>query len=269
MSKLQFLILLILMPGIVYAGWVINEESKDPFGNRLIQTIFIQNNLIRYETPSSIAIIDLNNDFITIIFSQYRVFWSGTIDELKASSLETYKRQMEEILAGLPPGERKEYDSIYLAMEKQIPDTSNFVPDDKFKLVETNNKEEILGYSTIKYNILKDNIVIESIWHTTEIQPYRDINIHNMLSFMQQLNPTSGRGALTQLDEYFELIDSGMLLKSVEFLPEGYTYETIVTNIREVNIVHDFFLPPKNYRKTALSDLPDLMPEISGFEADN
>lgn len=268
MSKLRFLILLLLIPGGTFAGWVITEESKDPFGNKLIQTIFIQNNLIRYETPSSIAIIDLNNDFITIIFSQYRVFWSGTIAELKASSLETYKRQMEEIIVGLPPSERKKFDSIYLEMEKQMLDTTNLLPSNKFKLVETNNKEEILGYGTIKYNILKDSILIESIWHTTEIQPYNDINIHNMMSFMQQLKPTSGRGILTQIDEYFNLLKSGILLKSVEFLPDGKTYKAIVTNIREVNIVPDFFLPPKNYRKTALTDIIDLMPEISEFDTE-
>ena len=268
MSKLRFLILLLIIPSVSYAGWVITEESTDSFGNKLVQTVFIQNNLIRYETPSSIAIIDLNTNFITIVFSQYKVFWSGTIDELKVSSLETYKKQMEEIISSLPPSERVEFDSIYLEIEKQILDTSTNIPSRNFELVETNNEEEILGYKAIKYNILSDSIVIESIWHTTDVQPYNDVNIHRMLAFMNQLNSSSGKAILTQLDEYFNLVKSGMLLKSVEYLPDGRTYEAIVTNIRDVNIVADFFLPPKNYRNTTLSDILDLMPEISEYEFD-
>ncbi|MAE07911.1 MAG: hypothetical protein CL661_04030 [Bacteroidetes bacterium] len=268
MNKLRFLILLLLIHGSTFAGWVINEESTDLHGNKLIQTIYIQDNLIRYETPSSIAIIDLNNNFITIVFSQYKVFWTGTIDELKASSLETYKKQKEEILAVLPPSERNELDSIYLEIEKQMLDTTNHVQSNNYELVETNDKLEILGYNTTKYNILTDSIVIESIWHTTEIQPYNDVNLHRMMVFMKQLNSTSSSGIITQIDEYFNLLKSGILLKSVEFLPDGNRYEANVTNIREVNIVSDFFLPPRNYRKTALSDILDLMPEISEYGPD-
>lgn len=268
MSKILFLVLMMIIPSVSFAGWVITEESTDSFGNRLIQTVFIQDNLIRYETPSSIAIIDLNENFITIVFSQYRVYWSGTIDELKISSLETYKKQMEEIISGMPPNERKEFDSIYLEIEKQILDTATYNQSKNYKLVETNEVQEILGYKSIKYNILSDSIVIESIWHTTEVQPYNDINIHRMMSFMNQLNSSSGKGVLTQLDEYFNLLKTGMLLKSVEYLPNGITYEAIVTNIRDAKIVEDFFLPPSNYRRTSLSDILDLMPEISEYGID-
>ncbi len=257
---------MLLIYGTTIAGWVITEQSTDPYGNKFIQTIFIQDNLIRYETPSSIAIIDLKNNYITIIFSQFKVFWSGTIDELKKSSLETYKQQIDEILAGLPPSERKELESLYSEIEQQMMDTTDFVLSKKFELAKTNDRQEILGYNSIKYNVIADSNVIESLWHTTEIQPYNNINIESMLSFMKHLNPASDKGILTQMDSYFNLLKSGMLLKSVEFLPDSNKYEVIVTNIRDIEILPDFFLPPKNYRKAALLDILSLMPAINEFD---
>ncbi len=266
MNKLQILFLLLLIHGNIFAGWVITEQSTDPYGNRFLQTVFIQDNLIRYETPSSIAIIDLNNNFITIVFSQYRVFWSGTISELKTSSLESYERQIEEIIAALHPSEREALASIYLKFKQQLMDTIVAQPTNKFVLVETDINDEILGYNATKYNIISDSTLVESVWYTEEIQPYSDIDIHNMNSFMQQLSPGSGRSKLTQTSEYYNLLKNGMLLKSVEYSPEGNTYEVVVTNIRDISIVPEFFLPPDNYHKAELSEILNLMPEIKDYD---
>lgn len=261
MRALRFLMLFLLFPGGAYAGWVITEESTDSYGNRLIQTTFIQNNLIRHETPSSIAIIDLNNKTITIIFSQYRVYWSGTTYDLKLNTIEVYDKQLEQMLVGLPDYKRKEMDSIYLRIKQQMLDSNDYAISQEIKVVETDIKQEILGYNTVKYNILVDSIIRESIWHTTDVKPYNDIDIDNMISFMRQLNQGSGQGSIAQTKEYLNLLRNGMLLKSIELLPNSNKYETVVTNIREINIAPDFFLPPKNYRKAALSDILNLMPD--------
>ncbi len=189
MNKLRILFLLLLIYGNISAGWVITEQSTDPFGNKFTQTVFIQDNLIRYETPSSVAIIDLNNNSITIVFSQYRVYWSGTISELKTSSLESYEMQMEEIIAGLHPSEREELDSIYFIFKQQLMDTLVAQPDNRFVLIETDDNDEIMGYHAIKYNILSDSTLVESVWYTEEIQPYNDIDMHNMNSFMTTDEP--------------------------------------------------------------------------------
>lgn len=258
--------MLLLIHGNISAGWVITEQSTDPFGNNFIQTVFIQDNLIRYETPSSIAIIDLNNNFITIVFSQYRVYWSGTIYELKTSSLESYEKQIEEIIAGLHPSEREELDSIYLMFKHQLMDTIVTQPTNNFVLVKTDDNDEILGYQAIKYNIVSDSTLVESVWYTEEIQPYNDIDIHKMNSFMQQMSPASNRSKLTQTIEYVNLLKNGMLLRSVEFSPEGDTFEVVVTNIRNISIVPEFFLPPDNYQKAELTEILNLMPEIKDYD---
>lgn len=268
MRTILFFTLLLLFSEGVFAGWVITEESTDPFGNRLIQTTFIQNNLIRHETPTSIAIIDLDKKIVTMIFTQYRMYWSGTSYELKQSTIEIYDGQMERMLVGLSEYQRKELDSIYISLKKQMLDSNTFVANPDISVIETNVTEEMLGYKVVKYDIVKDSTVIESVWHTTEVLPYNDIDLDNMISFMKQLNQGSAQGSISQTNEYLNLLRSGMLLKSTEFLPDSAKYETVVTNIREINIALDFFLPPNNYRKAALADILNLMPVNAKDELD-
>jgi len=268
MRVILFLLLLALLPVGLFAGWVITEESTDPFGNRLIQTTFIQNNLIRHETPTSIAIIDLDNKIITMVFTQYRVYWSGSSDELMQNTMEIYDNQMESMIVGLPETQRKELDSIYNSIKDQMLDSTDFAANQNISVVETDLAQEILGYIAVKYNIIKDSTVIESVWHTTEVQPYNDIDIDNMISFMRQLNQGSVQGNISQTTEYLNLLRRGMLLKSVEFFPDSSKFETTVTNIREINIALDFFLPPDNYRKAELADILNLIPVDAEDESD-
>ncbi len=258
---LSFIVIFVLIHSYTYAGWVITEESSDSFGNRSIQTTFIQNNVIRYETPSSIAIIDLNNKIITIVFSQYKVYWSGTSEDLKLSIISMYDKQLESMLVGLPEYERIELDSIYFKIRQQLLDSSNFISTKNISIIKTANKQDINGYSATKYNIVVDSVLVESVWHTTEVKPYNDIDISDMVSFTRQLNQISGKASTAQSVDYLNLLKTGMLLKSTEILPDSNKFETIVTNIREVDIVSDFFLPPKNYLKVALQDVLNLIPE--------
>lgn len=255
--------LLVLTSITVFGGWVITEESIDSYGNKAIQTTFIQDNFIRHETVTSIAIIDLEKKLITIVFSQYKLYWSGTIQELKESSMEVYDRQMEQMLVGLPESARAEFDSIYSNLREQALDTNDLKPERNIKVIKTDVEEEIIGYKALKYNILIDSVLVESVWHTDEIKPYNDINIKNMIAFINQLNPGSSKGSISQTEEYLELLKSGILLKSVEQLPDGNSYELNVTNVRETDIVLDFFDPPVNYMKASFSDILNLMPKFN------
>ncbi len=257
---LYTLYILLVFPIVAQAGWVITEESKDSFGNKMIQTIFIQDNFIRHETPSNIAIIDLEKREITVVFSQYKVYWTGTVQQLKENSIAAYDKQMEEMLVGLRPSDKKELDSIYIAIKKQLLDTTASSINHDIRVVETGDYEEIIGYNAEKYNIFYDSILVESVWHTTEVKPYDDIDINYMISFMKQLNPVSGQGSIAYTTKYIDLLKNGMLLKSVEYSPNKNKQIVTVTKIREINIVTDFFIPPPNYREASFSDILYLMP---------
>jgi hypothetical protein len=263
-------ILLFFLPNVTNAGWVISEVSTDQHGNKYNQTTFIQDHFIRHETPSSIAIIDLNKQIITIVFSQYRVYWSGTTYELKQNSIDAYDKQMEDMMAGLPPAARNELDSIYAQLRcKMLDTTSSIITNNNIKFIETTEVTEMLGFTSRRYDILIDDKRTESIWHTDEIKPYSGIDINNMISFMTQLVPAYGNESVSQTREYLDLLNNGLLLKSVEYLKDSNTFELNVTNVKEVNIIADFFAPPKNYRKASFSDILNLMPVLEEEENDD
>ncbi len=257
---LIFVILLTIIQSVAYAGWVITEESVDSFKNKSIQTTFIQNNQIRYETPSSIAIIDLNDNIITIVFSQYRAFWSGTANELKQSSISIYDKQLEKLLADVPVSARQKFDSIYEGIKKQIADSA-YSFKKNISVVKMNDSLQICGYNAVKYSVYEDSILRESIWHTIDVVPYTGINVKNMESNMRQLNQTSAKSSLAQTKEYINFLKTGIILKSVEFLSDSNNFDITVTNIRKINIVDDFFAPPVGYRKVALKDVPYMKTE--------
>jgi len=261
MRVIGIVILIFLLKGVTYGGWVITEESNNGIGNMTLQTTFIQNNVIRYETPTSIVIINLNTKLITMVFSQYRVYWSGTSNELKLSKISIYDMQLEKMLAGLPRREQEDIDSIYGVIRQQMLDSTKNISVEGILIEKTDETQEIFGYSTQKYNILVDSILIESVWHTTEVRPYSNIEIGDMVLFMQQVNQTPGKVSIAQSHGYLDLLKMGMLLKSVEYLPNNNKVETTVTNIREIDLVNDFFLPPSNYAKVSLFDVLYLLPE--------
>lgn len=254
------IILLFFTSHCLLAGWVITEERTDSYGNKAVQTTFIQDNLIRHETQQSIAIIDLDKKLITIVFSQYKLYWKGTTQELKESTLDAYERQMESLRIGLNESAKMEFDSIYNNIKNQLLDTTSRFPDLRVEVLETEVEEEIMGYNCKKYNVLIDSVLTESIWHTDEVLPYGDINLKSMISFMNQLTPNSGKGSLNQTNEYLDLMKSGVMLKSVEYSGNNTAYEVKVTNLREVTIVRDFFEPPPSYRSASFGDILNLIP---------
>ncbi len=268
-TAVLLLLLAIFIPNVVMSGWVINEVSTDQYGNKYYQTTFIQDQFIRHETPSSIAIIDLNKLEITIVFSQYKVYWSGTTYELKERSIAAYDKQMEEMLAGVPASARKELDSIYDDIKNKMLDTTtSYTYDKNIKLVKTDDQKEILGYKSSKYNILIGNEITESFWYTDEITPYSGIDINNMVSFMSQLVPSYGSESISQSREYLDLLKSGLLLKSIEYINDSTTTEVSVSSIKQTDIVTDFFSPPSNYKEASFSDILNLMPVLEELEDD-
>ncbi len=261
----KLLLIFLLFIGFIsdaFCGWVITEVSTDAFGNRNMQTTFIQGNMIRHETISSIAIVNLENKEITIIFSQYRVYWTGTINELKRSTVEAYDKQMEEMMAGLPNHVRSELDSLYADIRVQMLDTTFKVSNADIQVINSNQEEEILGYNCTKFNITVDDMLSESVWHTRDVKPYNDLNIKNMISFMKQMNSFSGEN-ISQTSEYIDLLTEGLLLKSVEYANDSIVQKVEVTNVREVGIPVDFFRPPPGYSKASFSDILNLMPVVA------
>ena len=186
--KYIFLLFIGLSSNQLVAGWVISEVSSDKYDNKQYQTTFIQNNMIRFETQSSVAIIDLKTGNITLLFGLYRLYWQGSIKEFKESTLEIYEQKLHNIIMTAPPSQKIIAQDIIAELRKQYEtndvDTINNI---SLKIIKTNIIDTISGFKSIKYNIVVDSSFVESIWITDSINPYSDIDIESMISFTKEI----------------------------------------------------------------------------------
>lgn len=253
MRSLLVITFLFLFSDISNAGWVINEESTDSYGISSFQTTFIQENVIRYESPSTISIVDLNTKLITIIFSEYQAYWIGTIDELRKYTLDAYDFKLQNLLAGLPENQRREFDSSYVKLKKRLiysdKDTNNLI------LIKSNKTSNILGYRCVKYKVIEDSVTIVNIWHSDSVAPFSNIDVSEMVLFSKQLNSIVGKASLFQSEQYIKLLKNGIFLKHIDILPNNNKTETVVTKISKANIDSSFFKAPPNYRKVSMLDM--------------
>ncbi len=260
--KFRYVVFTLLFVGLlnnVFGGWIITEESTDKFNNRSVQTTFIEGNYIRHETPTSIAIIDLDSSKITMVFSQYKTYWKGTAEDLRRSTVLAYDKELETMLAGIPDYQRKELDSIYAELRNEILNPKE--RDNKYEIdiLKTDNTDSIIGYNAVKYNVMIDSVLKESIWFTNVISPYKGIDTEKMIAFMEQVNPAA-KSNLSTSEEYIKMWSSGIILKTVGRTNVEIGYTTTVTNIREVVIPSELFKPPANYMFAELRDILNMVP---------
>lgn len=238
------------------AGWVISEVSEDNYGNKSYQTTFIQNNVVRFETQSSIAIINLKTSIITIIFSNHKLYWEGTIADFKKSTMEVFEQKLQNIVATAPP-EQKE---IAKELIQQIKDNNNVNKDSlqlkaKINIKYSGNQENIAGFDSKKYEIYSADSLVEYIWVTDSLKPYKDIDLESMISFTNQLKPSNVNATIEGTDQYLDLIKNGLAVKSSRTLGRYEQLTTTVTSVLQTDINIDFFAPPPTYRKAKLIEI--------------
>lgn len=257
-SLVKFIIILIIgfISNQAIAGWVISEVSSDKFGNKQYQTTFIQNNMIRFETESSVAIINLKTGNITLLFGVYRLYWQGSIKEFKESTLAVFEQKLNNIILTAEPSQKYAAQDLITKLREQyktadIDTSANF----SLKIIKTNIEENIAGFNAVKYNISVDGIIAESIWITDSINPYKEIDIESMISFTNQLKPVKSEKSIEGSSVYLNLIKKGLAVKSQESNPRGGLFTTEVSKVIETNINFELFLPPPNYRKAPLAEI--------------
>lgn len=246
--------MLLLFATNLYAGWLISEESTDSFGNKKFQTTFIQAKLVRFETSSSITIIDLEQKTATLIFSEFQAYWSGTIDEFKKNTLDEIKTQVDMVIAHVPESERAYYDDLY---QKLLNHLNGTVTQRKpiVQIRKTGVSDTITQHIAYEHEVYVDSVLREKIWITSDLSPYLEINIEEMIAFTNQLSPFEVRNNITQSEAYINLLKTGMPLRSVEYDENGVRNSTDVVRMVERELMAALFEIPENYRKVGLRDI--------------
>jgi hypothetical protein len=252
-KKVLFLIIIVFFTLFARAGWVISEISSDKYGNKQYQTTFIQNNMIRFETQSSVAIINLKSSNITLVFGMYQLYWQGSVEDLRKSTMDVFEQKLQNIVLTADPEQREIARELIAEMRNEKPKNDSIIYNLEIK--ETDSIENIAGFEARKYEIMVSNVLTETIWITDSINPYLDIDIESMISFTNQLKPDKVVNSIGGSSEYLNLIKKGLAVKSQEINPTDGFRTTIVERIIETNINNDIFSPPSNYRKAKLAEI--------------
>lgn len=258
-TSLALLILILLsLPIEALAGWVITRETSDGFGNKNYQTVFIEDTLMRFETPSSISIFNLPEHQITLIFAQHETYWQGSASELRRQIFEMANRQMEELIQHAPPSQqdtlRKLYEIAREKREKALTDTLSATQPD-ISIEKTGRTATFLGYPAQMYRIHVDSVLVEELWVTHAVDPYKKLDLKSMLKLMEALNPAKEKAVTGRSLKYAELLYHGLVLKRIQFFPDGEKRVTVVKSVRKININETIFEIPANYIETKIEEV--------------
>ncbi len=237
------------------AGWVIDEKSSDSFGNQSFSSTFIQDSIIRFDKPTSINIINLNQKIITLIFAQHRAYWKGTAEDLSKSTTRMAEEQMTKLLAYAP---EQKIQAIKHALEQlkknqTKPDSLKLFPQVVVK--KTNHSETIIGYPAVEYEIIIDSVIKQKVWVTSKIKPYSKSDIQRIMAFNKAMSPFAIEHSLNRNKAYMKLLMEGFILKSVNYSSDGNKLVTRVTRIRKMNIPEAIFQIPPGYVQSSLENI--------------
>lgn len=252
------IIILFFLPFEAQAGWVISRLTTDEFGNKSYQTVFIEDTLMRFETPSSISIFNLPQHKITLIFGQHQAYWQGSASQLRRQIFEIADRQMQELIAHAPSGQqdtlRKMYEVVRKKREESLNDTTlSTLPN--VSVEKTAHTATMLGYPAQLYQVRVDSVLVENLWVTHAVDPYKNLDIKSMIGLMGALEPANGKAWRRRSLKYDNLLYHGLVLKRIQFLADGRRRVSMVKNVRKVNIKETIFEIPANYVETKIQEV--------------
>ncbi len=251
-----YIIFLILIPfQVVRAGWYITEQSHDKFGNRSFSSTFIRDSIIRFDHPTSISIMNLNDTSVTLIFAQHRAYWHGTVAQLNRTTSHMALEQLTKLLAYAPEQKKQEIKKAIAAFKKKqtLPDSARNFP--QVQVINTGRHDTLLGFETTVYKIVIDSTLKQMVWVTRQVHPYHDSDINKILSFSRAMSPFAIENSLGHSKAYMALLRSGYILKSINYSSDGNTLVTTVTKIKRTKIPPAIFQIPPGYVESSLENI--------------
>ncbi len=255
-TAITSILFFILVPfSVVKAGWYITEQSHDKFGNRSFSSIFIRDSIIRFDHPTSISIMNLNDTSVTLIFAQHRAYWHGTVAQLNRATSQMALEQLTKLLAYAPEQKKQEIKKAIAAFKKKQSTPDSLQQSPKVQVVNTGKSDTLLGYRATLYNIVIDSTLKQKVWVTRKVHPYHDTDINKILSFSRAMSPFAIENSLGHSKAYMALLRSGYILKSINYSSDGNTLVTTVTQIKKTKIPPAIFQVPPGYVESSLENI--------------
>jgi len=192
MKKQKFLFITIITLLInlqANAGWIITQRSYDSdegIETALIETVYLQNNIMKVAQTDMVTMFDLNNETITLMSPVKKVYWIGNIANYKEEIKEAMRSAMEEQLKNAREEQKEMIRKMYQGMIESIDNPSKFAGEEPeeydLQIEKTNEKERVAGRIAVKYQVLVNGSLKEEAW----ISESNKVHI-NFITYLESL----------------------------------------------------------------------------------
>ncbi|PLX14667.1 MAG: hypothetical protein C0597_09700, partial [Marinilabiliales bacterium] len=244
------------------AGWVITQQSYDSdegVSTALIETIYLQDNIMKVVQPEMVTMFNLNNQTITIISPVKKVYWTGQVADYKKEIKDAMQEAMEEQLKNAREEQKEMIRKMYKGMMESIDNPSKFAgeePEDyDLQIEKTGDKERIAGRMAHKYSISVNGAIKEEAWLSESDRPHEEFDIGKFYDVFGDFTSQASTSAFYQNHEnYIEFAKKGFPLKSINYYG-GYESISEVTNLEKENMDASEFNPPADFKKVSLVEI--------------
>lgn len=244
------------------AGWVITQQSYDSdegVETALIETIYLQGNIMKVVQPEMVTMFNLNNETITLMSKPKKVYWTGKVSDYKKEIKEAMQSAMDEQLKNARDEQKEMIRKMYQGMMESIDNPSKFAgeePEDyELKIEKTGDKERIAGHIAYKYSITLNEAIKEEAWLSESSRPHEEFDINKFYTIFGDFTRQAETSAFYQNHEkYIEFAKKGFPLKSINY-NGGYESISEVTDLKKSSIEAAEFTPPADYKKVSLVEI--------------
>ncbi|OFX88210.1 MAG: hypothetical protein A2W99_10260 [Bacteroidetes bacterium GWF2_33_16] len=245
-----------------HAGWIITQrtyDSDEGIAMASVETVYLQDNIMKVTHKDIITIFDLNKELITLISPAKNVYWTGNITTYKTDMKSGLKQVMDEQLKAVAPEQREMMKKMFEGMIAAVDDPSKAIENKpknySLEIKKTKESARIAGYSAVKYQVLVNGALKEEAWLSESSRAHDEFDIYKFYGLFSDFTAQSGTMEYYQMHEkYLEFARKGFPLKSVNYYG-GYETISEVTKLDKEKIDLSVFAVPDGYRKASLMEI--------------
>ena len=236
------LFLLVLLPFMSTAGWVITGRYIDRDGKTILKRYFIQDNNIKVEQYNLIYSLNLKTQDITLVDPENLVYTVTTFKEYAEKIKSVKLNRLRILLDDIPPGEREIYNKEYKTqIENEV-----FLPfynSDSLSIEKVTDTLKLLGFHTSKYTVSENGNLKEELFYTNDVGFSADMDLKAFMPYVYLLEPEDQTTFYRSSKKYIDLVQKGLVIRRF-IIGSDYRAEWQVNKVEQKNIpAYEFYTP--------------------------
>ncbi|MCI0514913.1 DUF4412 domain-containing protein [candidate division KSB1 bacterium] len=238
----------------VSGGWQI--ETVTSAGQEVLDTesIYLQQNQIKFVTPETVTIFKLDSNLIYFLKPASQTYWSGTAAAFKNEMEIAINREIENTIKDLP----LEQQHLLQRMWVDLKNSSGHTPDSqqvRIKAVKATPPEQLAGFKCELYQIWVQQHRVEEVWLTDQIDIQAEIDFDKFLEMKAIIRGKSSTEDYEHAPEYRQLLKKGYRLRIIQYGEEEERVVTEVKFARQLVIPAAEFEIPASYHPVSISEI--------------